>query len=184
MAVDPGKLYDEMLSKISDKSIQPNKTDLVESCFWIASKYWETLKKSIDKSFYSDQASEIKFFRTIKPKFTSQVQYYSMLAEAQLFVPEEVGLQVIYWRDELKRYRRFCERFNEFVDYYESNAVYLDNIYFVKVPPDWVPAFQPVTYDADKNFCSTHDHLVRGILAHRMYNAYVHEKLASLKNEF
>lgn len=184
MAVDPGKLYDEMISKISDKSKQPNKTDLVESCFWIASKYWELLKNSIDKSYFLDQIYEIKFFRTIKPKFTSQVQYYSMLAEAQLFVPESMDLQVIYWRDELKRYRRFCERFSEFVVYFDSKAVYLDSIYFVKVPPDWIPAFQPVTYDSDKNFCSTHDHLVRGLLAHRMYHAYVQEKLNLVKNEF
>ncbi|HMU44471.1 MAG TPA: RteC domain-containing protein [Ignavibacteriaceae bacterium] len=178
------QLYDEMLTAISDKQKQPNKTDLVESCFWIASKYWGMVKKSIDDIFFTSQVNEINFFRNLKPKFTSQIQYYSMIAEVSLFVPENAEIQMEFWRDELKRYRRFCDRNKDFVQYYESKAVYLDSIYFVRVGLDWVPPVQPVTYDADKKFCSSHDHLVRGLLAHQMYHAFVQEKLLLVKSEF
>jgi hypothetical protein len=183
MKSDPGKLYDEMLIAIADKIRQPNKTEMVEGCFWIASKYWETLKKETDTSIFNNEASAINFFKKVKPKFTSQVQYYSMLAEAILFVPEETDIQYEYWKKEQARYLRFCDKHKKFVEYYESGAVYLDSIYFVKVGPDWIPSFQPVNYDADKKFCSSHDHLVRGLLAHRMYNAYVQERLLLIKNE-
>lgn len=183
MRIDTEKLLDEMLAAISEKLKQPNKTDMVESCFWIASKFWETLKNGIDLSFFEYQGKEINFFRNIKPRFTSQIQYYSMLAEAVLFVPKIAELEFEYWKNEQKRYRRFCDRNKEFVEYYESKSVYLDSIYFVKVSPEWVPPFQPVNYDADKKFCSSHDHLVRGLLAHQMYHAYVQEKLTLVKNE-
>ncbi|MBS1633989.1 MAG: RteC domain-containing protein [Bacteroidetes bacterium] len=183
MRVQPEQLYAEMMKAIAEKHTQPNKTDIVESCFWIASKYWEMLKKNIDKSFFEYEGKEINFFRNIKPKFTSQIQFYTMLAEVMLFVPEDIELKTIYWREEMKRYRRFCEKHKEFVDYYENKSVYLDSIYFVRVAPDWVPAQQPASYDADKHFCSSHDHLVRGLLANKMYYEYVREELGLVKNE-
>lgn len=151
---------------------------MVESCFWIASKYWELLKKNIDKSFFEYEGKEINFFRNIKPKFTSQIQFYTMLAEVMLFVPEESDLQLLFWKNEQKRYRRFCERNKEFVEYYESRSFYLDSIYFIRVKPDWVPPQQLASYDSDKKFCSSHDHLVRGLLAHKLYFEYVKEKLS------
>jgi hypothetical protein len=183
MGLEPEQFYDEMLSKIAEKTKQANKSDLVESCFWIASNYWETLKKDIGQSLFESQAKEIIFFRNLKPKFTSQIQYYSMLAEVQLFIPDDVEMKIEYWGNELKRYLRFCDRNKEFVEYYESKSVYLDSIYFVKVSADWIPPFQPMSYDADKNFCSSHDHLVRGLLAHQLYHAFVQEKLLLVKNE-
>lgn len=183
MKIEIEQLYQEMMAAIAAKSRQANKTDMVESCFWIASKHWELLKKNIDNEFFEDEKREIDFFRTIKPKFTSQIQYYTMLAEVLLFVPDGHEEQFTYWKEELKRYWRFCEKNKVFVEYYESNAVYLDSIYYVRVSEEWVPPYQALSYDADINFCSTHDHFVRGLLAHKMYHAFVQDKLSLVKNE-
>lgn len=183
MTVQHEQLYQEMMATITAKSQQTNKTDMVESCFWIASKYWDLLKKNIDITFFENKGKEIDFFRNIKPKFTSQVQYYTILAEVLLFVPEDSEEQIIYWKDELKRYQRFCERNEEFVAYYETKCVHMDNVYFVRVALDWVPLQHPASYDADKNFCSSHDHLVRGLLANKMYYDFVKDKLSLVKNE-
>jgi hypothetical protein len=174
------QLYKEMMAAITAKSQQANKTDIVESCFWIASKHWELLKKNIDRSFFEYEGKEINFFRNIKPKFTSQIQYYTILAEVLLFVPEEHDEQIIYWKDELKRYNRFCEKNEVFVAYYETKCVHMDSVFFVRVSEEWLPPQAPIIYDADMNFCSSHDHLVRGLLAHKMYYEFVKERLREL----
>lgn len=184
MKIQHEQLYQEMMAAITAKSQQANKTDMVESSFWIASKYWELLKKSIDITFFENEGSEIDFFRNIKPRFTSQIQYYTILAEVMLFVPEDTEEQIIYWKDELKRYQRFCDKNEEFVAYYETGCVHMDSVYFVRVNPDWIPMYQPATYDADKSFCSSHDHLVRGLLANKMYYDFVKQKLSLVKHEF
>jgi len=116
-------------------------------------------------------------------KIWQLIQYYTILAEVLLFVPEDTEEQIIYWKDELKRYQRFCERNEKFVVYYETGCVHMDHVYFVKVAPDWTPTQPPTSYDADKNFCSSHDHLVRGLLANKMYYDFVKEKLSLVKNE-
>lgn len=173
--------YYAMMAAIKAKSDQPNKTDMVESCYWIACKYWELVKTNFDYSIFESEKTEIDFFRNIKPKFTSQIQYFTILAEVLMFVPDEPEKQALFWKEELGKLFRFCERNKQFVEYYESKAVYLDMIYFVKAPADWKQRQPLVFYDADTNFCSTHDHLVRQLLALRMYHDFVRSKLDELK---
>jgi len=98
-----------------------------------------------------------------------------------MFVPDEADRQFVFWRNELKRYKRFYEKHKDFITYYESNATHLDGFYFIKVTKEWKPPQPMPTYDSDTNYCSSHDHLVRGLLANKMYYEYVKEKLAALK---
>jgi hypothetical protein len=175
-------IYQEMMNAIAE-CMKATKIDMIATCFWTACKYWGKLKNITDRNFFENAANEIDFFRNIKPRFTAQIQYFTILEEVLMFLPKTALMQIEYWKEEQKRYWRFCQKHREFVNYYESLSVYLDSVYFVRVSMDWVPAHQPVSYDMDKNFCSSHDHLVRGLLAHKMYNEYVKEKLNLIKNE-
>ena len=175
------QLYQEMMEAIKAKSCQPNKTDLVESCFWIANNYWNSLKKNIDTASFIQLSQEIDFFKNQKPKFTSQIQFYTILTEVLLFIPDETDLKLEFWKYEHGRFQNFCERNKAFIDYLVKGREEYDSTYFVQVGPDWIPYQQPAFYDADKNFMSSPDHLVRGYLAHQMYHQYVTQKLNELK---
>lgn len=180
MRISIDELYEEMDAAIVCIKNQANKAIIVENCFWTASDYWGKLKNIVDHSFFECEGKEINFFRNIKPKFTSHIQFYTILAEVLMFVPEDPEDQFEFWNDELKRSKRFFEKHQEFVTYYETKCMHMDSVYFKRVNQDWVPMQQPAFYDADKKFCSSHDHLVRGILAHKMHHEYVRERLREL----
>jgi hypothetical protein len=177
------QLYEEMIAEISwCRQVPMPEPEIVASCFWVAKNYWEQVKRKIEIKArpFKSEAQEIIFFRNIKPKFTAQIQYFATLSEALLFVPSEKEDQVAYWQKEMERYKWFCDKHKEFVDYYESGSCHLDNIYFIKMSVNMEPVHPLVSYDADREFCSSYDHLVRSLLAHKMYNEYCKKKLAEL----
>ncbi len=180
MRINVDDLYNELNTVLATIREQSNRAIIVENSFWAANNFWNRLKKEIDNSFFECEGKEINFFRNIKPKFTSHIQFYTILAEVLMFVPEEPEDQFEFWNDEIMRSKRFFEKHEEFVTYYETKCIHMDGVYFRRVEQDWVPAHPLAFYDADKRFCSSHDHLVRGILAHKMYFEYVRERLKEL----
>lgn len=166
-------LHTEMLEEIKENQ----DTDLPEAeraavAFWIANRYWDKLKERFSSSVFTNDESEIEFFKIVKPQFTGYIQYFTMISEALLFIPDQRENEITYWEEEMKRYDFFCNKHGEFVKYYESGMDDLDKQYFTKAPKNWKHASPMVTYDSEKKFCSTHDWLVRGLVAHRMYNGF------------
>lgn len=156
---------------------EPNKA---ESCFLLAVEYWLRVKKNfLHRTKYSDQ-EEIDFFKMVKPRFTAPIEFYLAVNQGLLFVPPEPPEQMAYWMDEEKRYRRFYERHQSFITYYESNLTDRDADYFLRRNNYLFMSPQERIYE-DEDCRSSHDYLVRGILAHEMYRNYVHEKLKVLK---
>ena len=172
-------LHEKLLSKIKNCS-ETNSLARAEDCFWIACKYWELVKRDFTDKVFGSLEEEIDFFKNLKTKFTSQIQFFTMLCEVLMFVPSSKELQVEFWREELKRFKRFYDKNKVFIHYYESGCGESDSFYFVRVGPDWEPAQRPPSYDSDKNFCSTHDHLVRGYLSQKMYYEFVCKQLEKL----
>lgn len=166
-------LHTEMLEEIKENQ----DTELPEAeraavGFWIANKYWNKLKEIVSSSVFTDDQDGIEFFKIVKPQFTGHIQYFTMISEALLFIPDKRENEITYWEEEMKRYDFFCNKHGEFVAYYKSDKYDLDATYFTKAPKDWQHISPMMTYDSDKKFCSTHDWLVRGLVAHKMYNEY------------
>ncbi len=166
-------LHNEMLEEIKESK----DTDLPEAeraavGFWIVNKYWDKLKQMVSSSEFTDDLNEIEFFKIVKPQFTGYIQYFTIISEALLFVPEKREDEFSYWQEEMKRYAFFCDKHSDFVNYVESGKDDVDASYFTKAPKNWQPVSAMMTYDSDKKFCSTHDWLVRGLVAHKMYNEY------------
>ena len=176
------QLYEEMIAEISwCQQVQMPETENVASCFWVAKNYWEELKKKIKGRRFKSEVQEINFFKNIKPKFTAQIQYFATLSEALLFVPADKEYQLSYWQKEMERYKWFCDKNKDFVNYYESGSRNLDSNFFTKMNVNAEPLQPLVSFDADKEFCSSHDHLVRSLLAHKMYNEFARKKIEELK---
>jgi len=151
-----------------------------DGCFWIAWDFWKKLKMITPVDSLSDEKAAIEFFRNTKPAFTSQIQYFTMLSEVQLFVPEDDDEKELYWTGELGRYRRFCNKNLEFVEYYHSGKKDMDRQYFTRLTSEPI-AEARMRYDADIIYCSLKDHIVRALLAQKMYHEYVTTQLQLLK---
>jgi hypothetical protein len=168
MTIEQQALYDQMLSEIA--VVNPT-GDYPSSCFWIALQYWERLKKTIRVDLLNE-AETIEFFKHTKPAFTCQVQYYTMISEALLCVPQDQEEELLFWKSELLRLTRFESRNKEIVKYYDSGDCSRDEEYFSFVPEDWTAPDLLAYYDSDINFCSPFDHRIRGLLAQRMYRDF------------
>jgi hypothetical protein len=174
-------LYSEMLKDIARcEQLELPDAEWVTACFWIAHNYWERLKKLTNPNGFKNESEEIEFFRNVKPQFTSYIEYFTILSEALVCVPSHSMEAICYWEEEAKRFKRFCERNEEFITYYESGERYKDSLYFLKrnVNTGYVPK-APV-YDVEPEYCTSQDHLVRSYLANKKYNEYVQKRLESL----
>ncbi|HVT87043.1 MAG TPA: RteC domain-containing protein [Chitinophagaceae bacterium] len=155
-------------------------SERVESCFWIANNYWDKLKAMMKRTKFKDDSEEVDFFRNVKPRFTCHIEYYAILSEALQFVPKDQKAVIHFWKEEHKRFARFCSKNETFVSFYESGEQYGNCIYFLRENKQPGIPIAVVPYDADENLCTSHDRVLRSYLAHKMYNDYVRGKIKSL----
>jgi RteC protein len=173
-------LYKDMLKDIERCSgIDLPETEIAECCYQIAINYWQKLKEGFQKkSIYAD-ADEIEFFKMVKPEFTSYIEYNLILNQGLLFIPAEREQALNYWKEEVKRHQRFLERNRVFVEYYESGSIEQDAECFLQRNNRLTAMPQERIYE-DNDCRSSHDHLVRGLLANRMYKEYVDKRIKQL----
>ena len=176
------QLYKEMLTEI-ERCMQTDLSEMerVENCYWTADDYWEKLKELIKQSGFKSKEDEINFFKNIKPQFTSYIEYFLVLSEALLFALEEEKEAIDFWKKQGERFRRFCEKNEDFVSYYKKGLKMHDEIFFLRRNSDreyrWFTAH---VYDMDPGYFTSKDHLARSYLAFKMFNKYVKEKLKSI----
>jgi hypothetical protein len=174
-------LYSEMLKDIErSQGVALPEEDRVASGFWIAHNYWERLKSLMANSSFKDDAEEIDFFRNVKPQFTSPIEYFTILSEALVCVPRTNLTAFNFWDGESKRYDRYCERNQVFIEYLESGDHTKDCQYFLKRNSGLTFVPKAPVFDVDPEFCTSHDHLVRGWLAQKRYQEYCLNKLEDL----
>ena len=157
--------YSLMLLDISRcKGTAVTETEHSECCYRVAINYWEKVK---------DIWSEVK------PQFTSHIEYYLILNQGLLFIPDDPFEATNYWKDEEQRLQRFCNRNEDFIRYLESKSHHNDGDYFLQRNNRHALLPQERIY-ADADCRSSHDWLIRSWLANKMYNDFVKKRLKVL----
>lgn len=176
-------LYRDMLNDMARcRMLELPDAEIAESCYRVALNYWRRLKEYFGQRVMYVDEEEIEFFKYVKPEFTAYIEYNLLLNQALLFIPEDKEAAIRYWKEEAGRYQRFQKRHADFIQYYDSRCREKDADYFLlrNYRVDMKP--QERIYE-DEDCRSSHDHLVRGLLAGRMYQEYVEEKLKQLSND-
>jgi hypothetical protein len=176
-------LYEQMLADIDhrEKMALPE-TECVESCYRVALHYWHELEKLFQSRKMQVDVEEIEFFKEVKPHFTSHIEYYLILNQVLLFIPNDDLEKRTYWNEEGGRYQRYRKRHDIFVQYYESGSIDRDADYFLQRNNRLeTPSHEKIYGDADCR--SSHDHIVRGLLANRMYHDYVQGRIKLLSED-
>ncbi|HMU47863.1 MAG TPA: RteC domain-containing protein [Chitinophagaceae bacterium] len=195
-------LHHEMLQDIERCMQLPHpEKENAENCFWIARNYWEKLRDCIKEKGFKNEFEEIEFFRNIKPKFTSYIEYYVMLSEALQFAPGEIKMpeeikshsskeswetavqknKREFWENEEKRYQRFYDKHAELIAYYESGKVNKDRIYFLRSNNELKNDFKLMLYDNDTEWLTYYEQIIRSWLAHRKFREYVGNRISQLQ---
>ena len=184
MREDYELLYKDMLKDIERCwGLELPATERAEKCFWIAYDYADRLKAHVKDGLFNSESEEIDFFRNVKPQFTKYKEFYIILSESFMFVPDDHHSGIKFWEDELKRYKRFCEKNELFVSYYESGQRYHDSIYFARKHYDQRLGPMAPIYDMDIEYLTSYDPLVRSYEAHKMYFEFAKERKEELSRK-
>jgi hypothetical protein len=151
---------------------------MVECCFGIAWKYWHEVANKLKRHSFANEEKEIGFFKTLKPKFTSEIEYYSLVYHCLLFQPTDQKQAIDFLVRESKRIERFQQEYASFIECYKTDGCLLDGHYFLRK-----------YYVVDKNHLKTRMHdsepgsvtngdpLAATLLAFHRYEKFLSEKL-------
>lgn len=176
------KLLNDLDKKIS--SIEEQNRSLMirsELSFEVCKTEIEQLKSYILKYKFKSDLEEIKFFKEIKPQFTSKLVYHLMLYNIETKKPNG-GKEILknYFNKELEKLKHYFDYNLDFYRYYRSRANYLDNKYFIRAKYDLQLTLDGHIFENDTRFSTTHDFKVAKILAHDRVQVYLEDELAIL----
>jgi len=176
-------IYRQMQADV-DKCRQQSRTELerIECCFRTADDFWLRMRDALSNHAFRNEDEEIDFFKHVKPLFTSQIEFYTLIYQGMLFKPEADCTKIAsFWESESGRLGRFCENKEAFIQYYKSGDTSLDRQYFLRDNNRQAPVYK--IYDKNANFSTSHDGLVAALLAQEMYHEYTRAKLRELGRE-
>lgn len=139
------------------------------------------VKEKLSSYEFKNDRSEIEFFKTIKPKFTSGIEYYELLYHAVLFEPPAINDAILFWKMESQRLQKFNEEYKAFLLCYADQGCSLLPYYFLRRYSD-NSVRQPKLYDTSIAHRTNGDPLVAAFWALKRYVHFVHKKRAALTN--
>jgi len=157
--------------------------EMIEACFKASLDHWGKVCKWVKDNGFGDVYDEIRFFREIKPSFTSYIEYYTFRYHVLLFAPIGDPLELKrFWRWEERKMQRFFEDNAEFCRYMREGNTQFDREYFLRTTdlngnlrsPDLV-------HDLDLDLVSPKDPLVTVMRAYELYGRYINEQTFSTR---
>jgi hypothetical protein len=167
--------YQEMLSEI----YQSRRLDLcpatrIAYCFKLSVEYWTRLNDCVKASQFTDSEEEIWFFKTMKPRFTSLIEYYTLIYHAELFMPSLSETETnAFWKKENEKAKKFYRQYSDFCKYYKAGRTDMDHVYFLRHDLKPSGTYGNRLYDTDPEMVAPYGHLATSLLAYDMYATYI-----------
>ena len=171
--------YQDMLQELEHcRRLDFSPTSRIAYCFKICMDHWHKILRQVATHTFANEQEEIQFFKIVKPKYTSLIEYYTMVYHAELFKPltSEEDLQA-FWKKENARVARFNHEHASFCAYYKSGCTSMDHVYFLRCNHNCCNEKRNMLYDADDSMITSHGHLATSLLAYEMYEVYVLQQI-------
>jgi hypothetical protein len=123
--------------------------------------YWTKVREQLEPYEFASSEHEIQFFKVIKPLFTAEAEYYSLLHHAELFAGDDEA----FWRRQPMRLDRFIALNAAFVKAYTAGETRYDGLWFRR---------------GDKRHETSHDPLAGNYLGMLRYQHDVEMKLKTI----
>jgi RteC protein len=140
------------------------------------------LKTYCNNNIFSNQASEISFFKSVKPLFHAQLILWMAIYDIELNRP--VGgrkCENKFFKRRMAYLEDFFNRNKDFYHYYRSGQTDRDEIYFLRNANSSFNISDPIIINANPQFASSHDYLVAAILGNELIEKYLRTALLNLK---
>jgi hypothetical protein len=143
----------------------------LEHGFAIAYRHWHLVKQKLAGYRFKNELQEIEFFKTLKPLFTSEIEYYALLYHSLLFEPSGGQDAIDFWRREHGRLDKFEKENSGFLSCYHDEHCSMLPFYFLR--KSCLPALplEVKIYDDDTSVTNG-DRLVATWLALKKYAEY------------
>ena len=174
-----GRLYKKMIQQLSGyETMATDEKKWIEWGFGIATKTWFRIHSAVDGYLFADQEEEISFYKVLKPRFISLMDYFTQLYKSVLFQPEDSPGKKEYWKNELDICKNFLSKHSAFCQYYEQGKTSMDHIYFVQPNNQ-----QPLIFGTNENkghVITSYSHLLARLISVKKYQCYIQEKISFL----
>ncbi len=178
MLIHPDKVYKDMMEDIHQLHAKegPDEKIILETAFGICVYASDQLRKWIMEYKFASVAEEINFFKLMKPKITSRMEYYKKRYQAALFLPEKKPDQLRFWEYELDKIERFFSDNAAFYTYCKSQSQELDHFYFLRDCPIGAAGDHPCHWETG------YDELLGMIGGLERYKRFVQTTLENINN--
>ncbi|HYF29890.1 MAG TPA: RteC domain-containing protein [Chitinophagaceae bacterium] len=175
------ELYQELLSEVYQcRRLNLSPTSRIAYCFKLSVEYWNKLRHQVKQHPFNCDEEEIWFFKTMKPKFTALIEYYTMIYNAELFMPRLKTEEIkSFWKKESDKVKNFYYQYADFCEYYKSGAAHNDHCYFLRSNAGGAKCNNKV-YEIDEDLITSHGHLATFLLAYDMYDTYILQQLRTV----
>jgi hypothetical protein len=153
-----------------------------ECCFGVANRYWNSVKERLKMHTFRNEENEIEFFKILKPKFTSEIEYYSLIYHCLLFQPPDLIQAIEFLGRESKRLEKFEEDNHTFIECYINDCCGLNRYYFLR--KYYICRNEPEAkmHDAGTDAVTNGDPLAATLFALKRYESFVKERLVIISN--
>lgn len=182
------EVYAQILDRL-DVSLEALENDLgdiikrAEKGIGIARTALKDLRVLIGKESFKDQASEIYFFKCVKPQVLSKLIYYAKLLNIEAKRPRKSKkAQIKYLRNHIEKLQIYFNENLDFYHYYRRGATIFDKHYFLRGKAN-IRLFPNTFYFfIDEEFSTSHDSSVATIMAYDLLIVYLQKEIESLEN--
>jgi len=176
--------YHQLLAAIAlHRDTGDGEMEKVEACFKSSLESWSKVRKEVKSHDFTSTEEEVRFFKEIKPLFTSYIEYYTYCYHALLFMPAGNLLELKrFWKWEMRKIERFRENNREFCQYIRQGDTYKDTEYFLRSSNTLpgVRTLQGLVHDLDAEITTSHDYLVTMIGAYDLYEKHILAEIEKL----
>lgn len=125
---------------------------------------------------------EIHFFKVVKPFLHSHIIFFSKIFNYQLHLhPGSIEKKRNYIDSHIEQNKQLICRDSEFLGYYRTSDVKLDQFYFVRGHDKLVLISDPSFHFTDPDFSTSHDNSVAQIIAYDLIQNYLNNELHDLR---
>lgn len=173
----------------SEYSIQLNlinkscETEILKMTFDLIKSIYERLKEFISNVEFNTEAEEIEYFKKIKPKFQSDLIFYSLIYSISSKIPiGSLDKKKDYYVKQLDKMSTYFEENVDFIKYFRSNETDLDHIYFLRRNAKERKCPESLNAEIDYTQCTGYSSKISKTLAYERLERYLYSELKKLDN--
>lgn len=168
------------LSKM--KEVSENIPEQMEYAIGQCKTALSRMRKLVMKEGFSNQKSEIHFFKEIKPAVYSKLLYYRAVFDLES-KRRKADIPVIkrYLQQRLFKINEYMEEHQLKVQYYKCRFNHLDEKYFLRNNKEIPLELRNNLHLMDEEFFTWHDHTFSTIMAYEMLTDYIRSEIDKLE---